>query len=108
MNILSHIKHYLTDEGKDFFPRWFEEASEIIQTQPGFVQAKYAYENDCVHVWVEFHNEENLLNWASSDLHSELVSKLDKFRTKSLSVQRYCIETATDDIKYRRKMKPRT
>jgi antibiotic biosynthesis monooxygenase (ABM) superfamily enzyme len=92
MHILSHIKHYLNQAGRDYFPEWFEQALTVLAEQPGMISVKYALDptnSECIHLWVEFASAVNMKHWAQSSVKDQIVSALDCFRTQPYQVDRY-------------------
>lgn len=95
MSVYRHVKHFLNQEGKGYFPKWFHEATCILSEQPGFMGAKFAYDKEdpeCVHLWFEFENADMIRDWANSDIHNEVVGKLSPYRTRKLTVDKFDIE----------------
>lgn len=91
--ILVKVNHYLIEKGLDYFPIWFENLFECISKKRGFVDIAHSinkYENIC-NIVLLFDNKSNLNNWATSSEHDKIVGKLDEYRTKPWSAERYYV-----------------
>lgn len=92
MSILAHIKHFLNEDGKAYFPEWFRRSAPITKQQPGFISVKYAFDSEdleCIHLWVEFESLTLMQQWAASEKHKVIVEKLNPYRTRAFEVERF-------------------
>ncbi len=81
------VKHYLTRSGVDFFnTTWFPAVQKAIQSQPGFIKIIAALDlktPGLVHITLYFDHQMNLLAWAGTEKHDELVDNLDDYRVRA-------------------------
>lgn len=81
------VKHYLTQSGVDFFNKtWFPAVQEAIQSQLGFIKIIAVPDlkiSGLMHITLYFDHQKNLLAWAETERHDELVDNLDDYRVRA-------------------------
>jgi antibiotic biosynthesis monooxygenase (ABM) superfamily enzyme len=82
-----YVKHYLNDQGLQFFhANWFQRVQAIMSQQDGYISVMHDAtrdSKDCVHVTVTFDDQKNLGKWAEHEDHDELVNALDIYRSRN-------------------------
>lgn len=89
--IIVKVKHYLNSEGIKYFPIWFEYLKNYLTKRKGFVDIGYsiAAEASLCNIVLFFDCNENLNDWAKSDEHIKIISKLDEYRNQPWTAKRY-------------------
>lgn len=76
------VKHYLTSEGRRYFPSWIDEGKEVLDDFDGFHAIRQVEEVRSGHetcLIMNFKSLEQLNTWSSSRAHHELMKKLNPF-----------------------------
>lgn len=82
------VKYFLNSKGREYFPAWFEELYKVSSEQDGFKNLTYQYKEDTPIVTLQFENQAKLDNWIQTDVHHNLVAKINAFFIKPRAVQR--------------------
>ena len=78
------VRHYLSDEGKEYFKeQWFPIVEDIISQKNGFISIEYSEElPDCMFITIKFQNKETFFLWNTHSLHDDVINKLDSYRSR--------------------------
>jgi hypothetical protein len=98
--LIIYVKHFLNEAGKNYFDTWFKECHDYLAKQDGFYSLHRAFDNihiDTVHIWLHFENREKMALWGESEEHSDIILKLDPYRTQEWQATWYdtdkpCVE----------------
>lgn len=83
------VKYFLTEEGVHYFSDWYNEVYKMTSKQDGFLRMSLDKESSNIPiVTLYFENQEKLTQWVKTDIHAELVSKLEPFQSKPREVER--------------------
>lgn len=95
--ILVTVNHHLNKEGLDFFPAWFEKIFTEIRMVDGFIDIGYHLNraDSIARIILTFENNNKLEKWANSELHLNLISRLDAYRTKPWDSARQAVIAKT-------------
>ncbi len=97
MSINKHITHYLNDEGKQYFPQWFEQLRQAAVETPGFVGIMHGREktdDHATHVILRFANKKGLTNWQHNPAHQVLLDDLMPYLTAQSAIQFFEFDAA--------------
>ncbi len=90
MSINKHITHYLTEDGKQFFPQWLEHLRVAASDTPGFDGISLGREQDdeqSLHLILRFKDKQGLLNWQHNGAHYDLLSQLSPYLLKPSDIR---------------------
>ncbi len=76
------VKHYLTSEGRRYFPSWIEEGKHVLDSFEGFrsiIQVEELQAGHTTCLLMTFDSMEELKTWSSSTAHDQLMDKLRPF-----------------------------
>ncbi|UOB16755.1 hypothetical protein [Abyssalbus ytuae] len=76
------VEHFLNDQGKEYFPSWINEASEVLKNYEGFIEVKQIQDiNDekRLHLLLSFKNFKLFMEWVSSKDHEDVLAKLKPY-----------------------------
>lgn len=80
------VKHYLNEDGMNFFKDdWFPKVESAITVQPGFVEItteRDTEDDNLVHIKLCFEDEVTLTNWVKTEIHDSLIDNLDDYRVR--------------------------
>ncbi|MFA6916095.1 MAG: hypothetical protein WC222_06840 [Parachlamydiales bacterium] len=98
-----YVKHYLTDQGRDFFKQvWYPKVLSSVQNQDGFISLSYE-ENiespDCMDLTLKFKDENTLNAWIDVPDHDDLIKELDEYRSRGYWKAVYTTDDAADPAK---------
>lgn len=82
------VKYFLNAQGSDYFITWFDELYRFSAQQDGFINLTYRYESHVPIVTLHFENQEKLNKWVQTEIHNELVAKINAFFIKPREVER--------------------
>ncbi len=96
--ILVCIEHFLSAEGRHYFPRWLQHVAKILRKQPGFQGIRRLKEvqggEECI--WLlEFSDLTQLECWLNSEAYAEAISLLESYTLKPPNFSRYYFEHLT-------------
>ncbi|WP_138431625.1 antibiotic biosynthesis monooxygenase family protein [Fodinibius saliphilus] len=98
--IIVHIKHFLNQQGEEYFGKWVSEVADILSDFKGFISLEIIEEIDEAsesQLLLRFEDEPLLRKWADSPEHDALVSKLFPYQLKPYSSQTYQVKQSFDD-----------
>lgn len=88
--LIIFVKHYLNTEGIHFFKtHWFPSVKSAIEKQAGFIYIDYDNEitsENCINIKLIFKDKETLEQWASTQIHDDLIDLLDPYRIRNWQV----------------------
>ena len=91
--ILIHGQHFLTDEGRSYFPIFIKNIEIAMKEyNKGFIsirQIKKVNESDETHFLLEYESFELLKEFSKTTAHDNIQSTLKKFQLKSPHVIKY-------------------
>lgn len=94
--ILVIVEHFLTEDGKIFFPEWLKLAeNELIQYQ-GFIKIQKIddVENDQRSlILLQFDKLENLKNWSKSEIHDNCLEQLKPYMIQKQKSQIFHVQS---------------
>ena len=93
---IKHVRHFLNDEGKKFFPQYVAELNKLIKSKvPGFIRSFHGA-SECYpaqpQLIICFKPQDALNAWLSTTDHEILLSKLEHYMRKDWQVEGYTIE----------------
>lgn len=87
MGLKVYVKHYLTQDGIQFFKtNWFPKVHSIMSRQDGFISLKFTANDthqDCIDITLEFKDDRTLQAWIAMPIHDELILELDGYRSRT-------------------------
>ncbi len=95
--LIIHVKHFLNEEGLNYFDTWFKGCYAYLSKQNGFCSLQRAFDNvnpETVHIWLHLENREKMQVWGNSDEHAVLIAELDPYRTQPWTATWYDTEKA--------------
>ncbi len=95
MSIGKHITHYLTEDGKRFFPVWLQRLRRAANETPGFdriMQVREREHQRATHLILRFENQEGLLNWQHNGAHYDLLSELSPYLLQPSDIRYFFID----------------
>ncbi len=86
------IEHYLSEGGKQYFPKWVDAVRDALKSQKGFLQLEQIKDMEDIDrslLLLQFNTLENLQLWAKSEVHQTLLQNLQHYRIKKQQSQIY-------------------
>ncbi len=83
--IIVHVQHFLTEEGKAFFPEWIDHVRNELQNFDGFIELHQAVSlrnSNETHLFLTFESLDSLKIWSTSKCHDLFIEKLAPFMVK--------------------------
>lgn len=88
------VEHFLNEEGKLFFPSWFEKAKAALVTYQGFQWAELLEDIEVpgrTLILFRFASQDDLKIWANSSDHLQLLEILKPFMLQKQESKLYKI-----------------
>ena len=93
--ISKHIKHYLTAEGKKFFPSWLQRLQQARHEVSGFsdiLLGKERGDEEATHLVLLFQDQRALDQWIDNATHRELLPALQSYLYRPSEIQTFEFE----------------
>lgn len=90
--ISKHIRHYLTEEGKQIFPRFLEKLKRVRPEVLGFVDILVGQEKgdtEATHLILVFADKQGLQNWLDNPIHMTLLTELQPYLYKESEIRHF-------------------
>lgn len=93
---IKHVRHFLSKQGKDFFPSYIQELNEMAKKSvPTFIKAFHGI-SEChseqTQLVIFFENKEGLFSWLATEHHEMLLAKLKPYMLKDWQVEGFTIQ----------------
>jgi hypothetical protein len=88
--LLKYIQHFVSPEGRAFFPEWFASTTDKLKHIKGFVTAHYVFDSidsSTIHFFMYFEDAEALARWTASDTHVSVLKRLSPYWIKPYVMQ---------------------
>ncbi|MGB3798369.1 MAG: antibiotic biosynthesis monooxygenase [Lewinella sp.] len=83
-------EHYLTAEGRVYFPTWTTELGKALKSVRGFRQLEGVEDverPDRLLLLLTFDNTKALMRWSSSDEHRQMAALLERYQVRKTYTQ---------------------
>lgn len=91
--VIFHVRHYLNNNGINYFDRWFNNLVIALNNYAGFIAAKYSIddENKIINLFLEFETLESLQCWRESTEHKKIKLLLREYQVSNYGSDIYQI-----------------
>lgn len=85
------VTYYLAQEGKNYFPFWFDEVLKETKKQTGFLSLRFEQADRAADpiAYLEFENQELFHIWIDKNSHDLLVKKIESYLIKAPKAENY-------------------
>ncbi|MAX80152.1 MAG: hypothetical protein CL843_08245 [Crocinitomicaceae bacterium] len=86
------IEHYLTPEGKAYFPSWLKAAKKLLEPYKGFEKLEHIQlvkEPERTLILLRFASAAELMVWGKSDDHADLLKLLEPYMIQKQYSQQF-------------------
>ena len=73
------VKYFLSREGLNYFPTWYDEVLNMTATQDGYENMFLEMHGSNPVVFLYFENLQKLEKWASTQIHNDFVANIEKY-----------------------------
>ena len=79
------VEHYLTPEGRAYFPNWIEAVRDAVSSFPGYhslTEMVDVERPDRCLLLLNFNTLQDLRKWGGSEAHSIVLARIQPFQTR--------------------------
>lgn len=83
--LLIVVEHFLTADGKYYFPEWIEQVHEKLKAFDGFLSIEIIQDVEVTSrdlLLMRFENMELLRQWSNSQVHADMLTMLRPYMMK--------------------------
>ncbi len=88
--LLKYIQHFVSSEGRAFFPDWFASVTDAMRHIKGFITAHYVFDArdpSKIHFFMYFDDAEALARWTATSTHESVLKTLSPYWIKPYVMQ---------------------